>query len=132
MTHKILGALRLTLFMMCAGACAAPHTHPAVPDAVEQSRFMLSERLRSSLVVDGAQLDTSKMILTGQVRLRSKANYSVHVRYGFSWFDEAGIQVGVSDGTSREATIQRSETVVLSGRAPFPAAVDFQVQILPR
>ncbi len=130
MLNKMLTQLGLLAVSLTISACATTQTAPEEPlTSEEEVRVTLTGSLGNQLVVEDAVIDHSKAVLTAQVHLRNKHNQRVKIRYRFIWFDAAGMQVGVSEGTQNHLNVQAFDSLYLREQAPFPAATDFKLLV---
>jgi len=100
------------------------------PKGVEQRRVITDTSLGAAASFqDVKETTTGDNLLKIQVALRNETNNEQRVLYRFEWFDDEGMLIDTKLSTWRQTTLFGKETVRLTGVAPRPDAVDFQLKV---
>ena len=129
-----LGGLLASVFLL--GACNSVNTvervqPQAIPDVVDFKRVISNPALQQIVSVVSVNEGTvSGDLMKVQVGLENKTYDYQNFSYEFVWFMKDGMQVKTPPSLWKPGQIQGRETIYISGIAPNPRVVDFQLNLL--
>ena len=133
-TASILCLTAILLLSACNSVNTVGRATPqSTPDPVAIKKVITDPDLQQSVsVVSVNQSHVSGNLLKVQVGLEN-LNYDYQsFSYEFIWFTKDGMQVKTPPPIWEPGQIQGRETIYVSGIAPNPNVVDFQLQLLQK
>ncbi len=118
------------------GACnsvntAGPAQPQAMPEPVDYKKVVTNPALEQ--IVKVVSINKGKVsgdLLKIQVGLENQTYEYQNFAYEFVWFMKDGMQVKTPPPMWKPGQVQGRETIYISGIAPNPRVVDFQLQLL--
>lgn len=129
----VLTALALLFVAGCNSVNTVERANPqATPNLIAIKKVITDPALRYKVeVVDVAEGTASDDLIKIQVKLENLTYDMQQFNYQFTWIEQDGF-VATSPAPWRPGQVQGRETIFITGIAPNPRVVDFQLKLLAR